>query len=247
MKKFLLFSLVFSVFSGFSAMATENILWGETLSTKTGKIRSFIKLNMRDGSDQIGIAMSNSFVQAMDQEMRSFIVPLPRASAIRPFDHVVINWNPHGHVPDHIYDVPHFDIHFYFIPESLRQTITCQGDDAAICQKQPRADMIPPFYQPTPVGEAKMGWHWFDPRSPEFNGHPFTATFIYGFYNGVINFLEPMVTRDFLLSKATYQGATFPPAYYADSAIFPKSYSVSYNPQDDMHYIVLFKRPLVMP
>ena len=242
MKKLL---VVLMFLSGVSTYAAETILWGQPLATTSGKIRSFVKLNMRDGSDQVGIAISNSLVKALgDHEMRSFIVPLPRAEAIRPFNHVVIDWNPHGHVPPHIYDVPHFDIHFYFIPESLRQSITCQGDDAATCMKQPAPEMIPPFYQPTPMGDPKMGWHWFDPRSPEFNGQPFTVSLIYGFYNGVINFLEPMVTREFLLSKASYKAPTFIPAFYANSRIFPRSYSISYSAREKMHYIILHKRPL---
>ena len=246
MKKLL---FVFLILSGISTMAAENILWGEPLATTKGKIRSFVKFNMRDGNDQVGVAISNSLVTALGDyhEMKSFIVPLPRASSIRPFNHVVVDWNPHGHIPSHIYDVPHFDIHFYFIPESLRQTITCQDADAAVCMKQPAPEMIPPFYQPTPAGDMKMGWHWFDPRSPEFNGHPFTVTLIYGFYNGVMSFIEPMVTRDFLLSKASYSAPTYPSQYYANSRIFPHSYSVSYNQSEKMHYIVLNKKPLIVP
>lgn len=231
-----------------SAFANEKVLWGEPLNTTKGKIRTFIKVNMRDGSDQIGVAMSNSLVTALhEHEAREFILPLPSTHAIRPFNHVVINWVRDGHTPNEIYGAPHFDIHFYFIPESIRQKMTCTGSDAAICHKQPALNMIPPFYVSTPQGEPKMGWHWVDPRSPEFNGQPFTATLIYGFYNGKINFIEPMVTRDFLLSKQSFVSSVSVPEFYSKNRIFPRSYSVSFNEKDQMHYIVLHKKPAAIP
>jgi hypothetical protein len=40
-----------------------------------------------------------------------------------------------------------------------------------------------------------MGVHWIDPASHEFHGHDFTATVLYGSYNGEMNFIEPMITR----------------------------------------------------
>ncbi|MHA4810811.1 DUF5602 domain-containing protein [Flavitalea flava] len=38
---------------------------------------------------------------------------LPAQKAKTPFDHAVMDWNPHGHPPEDIYDKPHFDFHFY--------------------------------------------------------------------------------------------------------------------------------------
>jgi hypothetical protein len=29
---------------------------------------------------------------------------------------VGLNWNPHGHIPPGVYDLPHFDFHFYIEP-----------------------------------------------------------------------------------------------------------------------------------
>lgn len=46
-----------------------------------------------------------------------------------PFDHVAIDWNPKGHIPPNIYDVPHFDFHFYMTSYEERSQITAEGED----------------------------------------------------------------------------------------------------------------------
>ncbi len=48
-----------------------------------------------------------------------WIIPLPSEAARRsdiPFKWAGLNWNPHGHIPPKVYDLPHFDIHFYIEP-----------------------------------------------------------------------------------------------------------------------------------
>src|SRR5262249_46822606 len=47
------------------------------------------------------------------------VIPLPDAVTRRGdilFKWVLLNWNPVGHIPPGIYDVPHFDIHFFMEP-----------------------------------------------------------------------------------------------------------------------------------
>jgi hypothetical protein len=46
-----------------------------------------------------------------------------------------------------------------------------------------------------------MGLHWINPSSPEFHQLGFTRTFIFGSWDGRFTFLEPMVTRDYLLQR----------------------------------------------
>ena len=52
-------------------------------------------------------------------ETFEFIIPLPDAVTQRadiPFKWVLLNWNAIGHDPRGIFDVPHFDVHFYIEP-----------------------------------------------------------------------------------------------------------------------------------
>ncbi|MEP6495442.1 MAG: hypothetical protein ABJF01_22335 [bacterium] len=39
------------------------------------------------------------------------------------FDHVVLDWNPAGHEPEHVYTLPHFDFHFYSVSEAEQMKI----------------------------------------------------------------------------------------------------------------------------
>jgi hypothetical protein len=34
-----------------------------------------------------------------------------------------LDWNPRGHIPDGVYTVPHFDVHFYLITREQREEI----------------------------------------------------------------------------------------------------------------------------
>lgn len=45
------------------------------------------------------------------------------------------------------------------------------------------------------------GVHVEDVTAKEFYGQPFDTTLIYGFYNGKMAFVEPMVTRHYLLQN----------------------------------------------
>ncbi|MBI2841856.1 MAG: hypothetical protein HYX78_00490 [Armatimonadetes bacterium] len=102
-----------------------------------------------------------------------------------------MNWNPRGHIPPGIYDTPHFDFHFYMISETDRNKITAVGDDLVITEKPPRQEHVPKGYVLAPGGsEPRMGAHWINPESSEFHGQPFTKTFIYGFYDGKMAFID---------------------------------------------------------
>lgn len=220
----------------------KTTLWGEAVSIGHGSARSFITLSSKKGPQKLGIALQGSVLEGLpDTEHEyEYLIPLPDTGCLPPFKHIAINWNPHGHEPTEIYGAPHFDFHFYTISKETRDAITCSGPDEALCMKQPATDFIPPFYAPTPAGVPMMGWHWFDTRSPEFNGQPFTSTFIYGFYSGQVAFLEPMITRDFLLTHPDFQSEISVPAKVSTTGYYPDHYKVQYDSVKDFIYITLF-------
>lgn len=214
--------------------------WGEKVNVGNGYAQTFIKIkNTRP--TELGIAVSEGGLTNLPMhEMVEYILPLPTEVSIPPYKHITFDWNPHGHEPDGVYDRPHFDMHFYFITKDEQQAITCMGDDAAICMQNPAAEFLVSDYAPTPAGVPKMGWHWVDLLSPEFNGGIFTRTFIYGYYAGNPIFLEPMVTLEYLQSKEesclpVRQPATFPD----ENGYYPQKYKVYFNKKTKLHMIVL--------
>jgi hypothetical protein len=143
-----------------------------------------------------------------------------------PFRYVIVNWNPEGHVPPGVYDVPHFDFHFYTFPNEERLSIEAPlVDDACIvegpegpslvpltCEDYAEAvmplpaDQQPPGYTNVGAVEPGMGNHLLDLTSPEWTGEPFTHTWIFGSYSGRLTFWEPMITVEFLESLQVGSG-----------------------------------------
>jgi hypothetical protein len=124
-----------------------------------------------------------------------------------PFTWGLVNWNPMGHDPEGIYTAPHFDFHFYLQDKAGRDAIrtgTCAQHGMIDCADYQRAKSpvpsryLPPTYADFDAVVAKMGNHLIDATSPEFNGQPFTHTFMYGAYDGAVTFYEPMVAKSVL-------------------------------------------------
>jgi hypothetical protein len=218
--------------------AHEQIYWGEPVQVGDGYARSYMKMHHTHPSE-LGVALSEGGTQNLPQIMQEFILPLPTEVNLSPYKHITFDWNPHGHEPDGVYDKPHFDIHFYFISNEQRQLISCQGEDAVLCTKNISAQYLPSFYAPTPAGVPLMGWHWVDLLAPEFNGGIFTRTFIYGYYDGLPIFIEPMVTLEFLLSKEISEKEIRTPVKFARAGHYPKTYKVYFDNDLKMYKILL--------
>jgi hypothetical protein len=160
-----------------------------------------------------------------------------------------------GHEPEGVYqDVPHFDFHFYTISKAARDSIVPTNPEF---EKKggnlPPAEFVPPFnaalgppgVEPAKLVVPMMGLHWVDLRSAELqkllgkpDGYkPFTATFIYGSWDGRFHFWEPMITRAHILSKKdasdpALRDQVIPismPAKYQTPGYYPAAYRVAWD------------------
>jgi hypothetical protein len=160
------------------------------------------------------------------------VIPLPDAVARRadvPFKWVLLNWNPVGHIPPGIYDVPHFDIHFYMEPIAnvfaLRSGLC--GPEFFDCDKFEMAkqpvpvNYMHPDFRDVDAAVPAMGNHLVDLTGPEFNKQPFTRSWIFGAYGGKVTFYEEMVTRAHLLSKPQACNSIKSPKAVAVSGFYP--------------------------
>lgn len=145
---------------------------------------------------------------------------LPAEAQDSPFTVMGFDFGPEGHEPATIYDVPHFDIHFHMLPEAQVDAI---GPFPHIVDYDIPADQLPPNnVTAAAVGQPRvaipdMGEHLVDLTAPEIQHLldptlepvPFTHTLIWGAYDpaliggsgdgvGQINFVEPMVTLEYL-------------------------------------------------
>lgn len=185
----------------------------------------------------IGIVLSEKAMTNLPHEMASVDLQLPNQAHHLPFDHVTLDWNPHGHEPEQVYTLPHFDMHFYTITKEEKAVI---GFNDPLAELLPEPQFMPASYIALPGSIPMMGKHWVNPASPELNGERFTQTFLWGSYNHKVAFLEPMITLEYLLSKPnTSFELQQPLAYQQAEKYYPTSYSIRFDEQRKEHIIDL--------
>lgn len=219
---------------------------GESKPLGEGQVRSWVTLDAGGNPTAIGLTFNEKALNGLPQEMPKGVegmeisLALPKEASATAFKHIAMYWNPQGHPPEKVYDVPHFDFHFYMITEQQRNGITVQGDDVARSQKQPAAEFVPESYIYVPNSAIpRMGAHWVNPLAQELHGQAFTKTFLYGSYDGQLIFAEPMITKAFLEEKTNVTESIKLPAKYARSAYYPTKYSVRYDPITKEYTIAL--------
>jgi len=255
--------------------------YGKPVRVGNGSVRTYI---VRDkdlwGTPiEIGVAMSEASMEGLPapmpmspEEMKKgghtnmnmYLLDLPSKNPT-PYKFVQFDWNPTGHEPAGVYDLPHFDFHFYTVPVSVRNSIV--PSDPQFAQKAasyPAPELRAPFYidaatpagaPPAAVTVPQMGLHWLDVRSPELQGmagnpagfKPFTKTFIYGSWDGQFIFDEPMITRAYIMAKKTttdpaVRDEVIPvsvPAKHAKAGFYPGAYRITWDAQAKEYRIAL--------
>jgi hypothetical protein len=222
----------------------SNTFYGPEVSFGGGKVRSFATITHTGAPLELGMEItSNAFAGLLTQPGEySYIIPLhQKAQVATPFDHLEVDWNPYGHPPTGVYDVPHFDFHFYKISADEQMGIPPYTDQtASLFDNYPPSGYIPAGYVPIPGGVPQMGKHWADVMAPEFNGGSFTKTFIYGTYNGAVTFYEPMVTRAYIENTTSSTTDIRQPQYFSpNNTYYPTQYNIYTDSKTGKHYISL--------
>lgn len=159
---------------------------------------------------------------------KPYALPLPE-TAPTPFEYIGFAWNPEGHTPRGVWDVPHFDMHFYF--EEPETVSTIGGGEISSLPER----LVPEGYLLAEDGAVvpKMGGHLAPTDAPELNGGEFTNTLIWGVADVdeseeyELHFVEPMVTVDYLRSlDAVDRQPIAQPESYPSAGWYPTAYTV---------------------
>ncbi len=247
---------------------------GFTQSIGNGEVTSFAQFDEQGIPIKIGVAFSADALEGLPSTRsdlhncadrnedgtvdkskecspwHEWVLPLPHKASKNneiPFNWILLNWNPRGHIPPGVYDTPHFDIHYYIAPIAEIFAIeagTC-GPEYVDCDQfevgkkpVPEQYMHADFVNLNAVAPS-MGNHLIDTTAVEFKGEPFTHTWIYGAYDGEVIFYEQMVTREFVLGKNTVtQDIKTTPAVER-SGFYPNSYSIEHNKDTDEYLLSL--------
>ena len=263
-----------------SAEEGPRLVYGAAVALGNGHARSYVLFDSADTDKPIefGVAFNEAAMEGLPAPMsmpgggddphahadfHEYLLPLP-AQNPTPYKLIELDWNPGGHEPPGIYDIPHFDFHFYTITKEQRDAIDPSIGDSAYMARSgslPPADHRPEFFVPlaapeTPiVAVPRMGVHWSDVRSPELQGalghpenaHTFTTTYIHGSWNGEFIFDEPMVTRAFIMGRKTANTDAardsvmqLPVAARTGTAgYYPSAYRVAYDSESGEYRIAL--------
>lgn len=221
---------------------------GETTLIGNGTVYSWVRYGPNHKPMSVGVTFTETALDGLHPEPPAgtempgyeYRLALPKDAPVEGFDNIGVDWNPRGHIPPGIYDVPHFDFHFYSISTAQRDKITAVGADIKRCDRP-----VPKQYQPDryflPPGThfPKMGSHWIDATTPELSGQPFTHTLIYGSYDGKWIFIEPMVTKAFLETKPDIMLPIVPLKSVQKHGWYPTKYVIRYNEQRKEYTVAL--------
>lgn len=211
-----------------------NTKYGPYVTVGGGKARSFI-INNADGSvSQVGLRFTESATTSLPDKNTAYVLPMP-ADNNTPINHISMDYAVHGHPPDSIYTVAHFDVHFYMISDKEKNAISLDDPKIDIL---PPADMIPKNYI-AGANEPKMGKHWADTTSHEFHGHEFTSTFIYGSFDGKFIFLEPMIALSYLKTKPNVSLPITPLARTLQGSLAARKYTIQWETIDKEYVVAL--------
>jgi hypothetical protein len=227
----------------------KNVVIGKAEVLGNGLVWSWVKKDKAGKPTSVGITMTETALEGLPdvskmpkgaEPMMEINLDLPKGIKGLPFDHVGFDWNPVGHPPVKIYDVPHVDVHFYTIDMKTRRQMMPKTAGMARAAKAPGKRFVPAGYiLPPDTIVPQMGAHWISTSAKELRGNPFSTTFLYGTYNGEGAFYEPMVTNAFLQTKPDFSEAIAAPAAYAKAGYYPTKYRVQYNAQRKEYTIAL--------
>jgi hypothetical protein len=229
------------------------VAYGPSQNLGAGSARTYVAIDAAGKPVTVGVALSEAAMTNLPQTPNApspsaamLNLALPSDAPSTGYDHVMVDWNPQGHEPDHVYTLPHFDFHFYQVDAATVMAIMPTDPQyAAKAAALPAAGFVPAGYAAASVlanipaaaaAVPMMGLHWLDVASPELQpppaGKTFTETFIYGSWDGKFIFLEPMITKAYLESLKNTNGMTrsiASPAQVAKAGYYPSKYSITYD------------------
>jgi len=229
-----------------SPLANQTV-YGKSIKIGEGTAHSWATFDEEGNPATVGVSISEKAIQTLPQHDGSgghghiiyYEMELPEEiKSQTPFQHMVVDWNPMGHPPA-LYELPHFDAHFYMISSEERKAIGDEASDPKIMMT-PAEEYLPADYIDVQVNVPQMGKHWVDRYSPELNGQKFTQTMIYGSYDGRVIFYEPMFTLEYLQSKRTYTYELKQPDDFQQKGLYyPTRYSFRYDEQKKEYVVSL--------
>ena len=225
----------------------DKIIIGDTAEIAGGTAATWARVNGGGKVIWVGLTIPLSMVENMPapgtgpaRAVASLNFP-PIVQDTTYFYHVEIQSNQQGHganplyADPHRYEAPHFDFHFYNIPDADVRLIP-----PGVFPAEVAADQLPARYaQPAENSVPQMGRH--ATVLSEFTAtEPWLLTMIAGFLPDAsyMHFIEPMITQEFLLRRENFSLPVPLPATLGRSTSYPTECEVHYDKDADAYHIV---------
>lgn len=250
-----------------NTFANTRTYYGEPDVMGNGTARTYVRLDSSGAPMAIGVIFPTTMLEGLPKKRNNtsrcfdkdgngkigehgecegdYEIKLPLPAGLQPdlvIKWVGLDWNPEGHDPAGVYDVPHFDFHFYMVERSVIDGIRTgpcayfmNCDDYKRALLPVPAKYVAPDHINVNAAVAQMGNHLVDSKSPELSTPPqkFTHTWILGAYDGHIIFYEPMITRKFLLNRSSSCMPVKQPQAWEQTGYHPTKYCIRYLPDGE--------------
>lgn len=91
-----------------------NTFYGPTVPVGNGIARAWVLIDSNGDPISVGINLSDKALEKLPAEPSSYVLDFPKTKGKNFYTHALLDWNPQGHEPPGIYDIPHFDFHFLY-------------------------------------------------------------------------------------------------------------------------------------
>ncbi|GAA2850877.1 DUF5602 domain-containing protein [Pseudonocardia halophobica] len=236
---------------GTAQAGSGGTFFGPSQPLGNGTAKTYAVLDGSGNPTEIGLRLSPGALDGLPTTTTpagTLMLDLPDQASATAFDHVMLNWNPQGHDPVPLFGKPHFDFHFDMVDMATIEGIQPTAPDyAAAADRLPEARYVPQGYAVPPGGTAAqqavpgMGVHLVDSTDSSLvpGSYDFTQIIINGTWDGRYTFVEPMVTRDWLLTKPTLEQPLKLPEAYQKNGYYPTDYVVRVDDRTGDHVVAL--------
>jgi hypothetical protein len=217
-----------------------------------GTVKTYATLDEGGRPTEVGLRLTATTLDGLPETSTglppTLMLDFPDQASATAFDHVMLNWNPQGHEPPELFGKPHFDVHFDMVDmASIQAIIGSDPDYAAKAERAPEAKYVPQDYVVPPGAPAAaqavpgMGVHLIDFSDPTLvpGSYDFEHIVINGTWDGRYTFIEPMITREWLLTRPSSDQPLKLPQAYQKSAYYPTTYGVHFDEQANEYVISL--------
>lgn len=246
---FMAATLTVAVLVGCANPAPQNqTVQGECADLYGANVCTWATLSGADSLIEFGVTVPVLAIENAPDDMEmawppmlAAIVRMPaEVSAAVGVDHLTIYWEPHGHPPG-AYLTPHFDFHFYSVSPSTREAIDCADTTkptevpvgyGLIDMERPGVGMLEGLCVPA------MGMHAL-PASEMESDVIFDGTVVIGYYRGTPLFFEPMIAREMLRQRQSFELPMPVVSGLPEGVRYPERYRAEYDAATEAYRFIL--------